>query len=236
MTRLGQILVYANVFISVGLFAWALSLFANRPTYFDRKVGEENVPGQFTQLEGELKRLSEAARTTQSQYAESAYNLKTKEQERAYRAYVLRQLLDDVQKETNPNAVFRTPPRDPQGLIKVLDFRMPDNPPKEYLNLRNQPLRGFGALQRQMTNLQKDERDLLQKIDDAAKKLTALSKEIYDAETKLGLQDEIYKMKAIRNNLSDEGDLLADQIVNWEEQLRTLELRQKQLNDRLAGK
>ena len=47
------------------------------------------------------------------------------------------------------------------------------------------------------------------------------------------MQLEVTKLKVIRDNLKDEKAFVADAQINWEEQLRTLDLRKNQLQIRI---
>jgi hypothetical protein len=235
--NISKALVFANVFISIGLLAWAISIYTNRLTYFDYKDGETAVQGQFTQYAAEVKRLSDGIQAVQAGYVRAMDNLITQEQDRAYRTSVLTALLDEVKKPGVPDALFRVAPRhtepDLRGLIDVFKFN-PQNQFPPRLSLRNQPLKGFGRLQQEMTNLQKDEKDRTAQIAKFREDSNKLSQEIFDPMTNAGVQPEVFKMKTILKNLDDEKDYLADAQVNWEEQLRTLKLRKQQLQARLA--
>lgn len=235
-TKIGKLLVFANVFVSVGLLAWAVSIFTNRLSYFDT-TGENASKGHFSQYTDEIKRLSDGVQLAQNGYVRAMDKLVSFEQERAYRAAILKILLDEVAKPGNPNAEFRVAPRhtDPEqkGLIDVFKYS-PNNPFPAATNLRGQPLKGFGRLQQEMTNLFKDEKDKSEQIRKLREDTNKLSIEIYDDATKSGLQSEVFKMKTIFQNLGDEELFLADAQVNWEEQLRTLKIRKEQLQRRLA--
>lgn len=235
--NISKALVFANVFISIGLLAWAISIYTNRLTYFDYKDGETPVQGQFTQYAAEVKRLSDGIQAVQAGYVRAMDNLITNEQDRAYRTSILNLLLDEVKKPGNPEALFRNAPRhtesETRGLIDVFKYS-PNNLPPPRLNLRNQPLKGFGRLQQEMMNLQKDEKDRTAQIAKYRVDTNKLSLEIFDPTEKTGVQSEVFKMKTIYKNLDDEKDYLADAQVNWEEQLRTLKLRKQQLLARLA--
>ena len=61
-TRLAKVLVFVNLFVGVGLFAWALSLYANRLDYFDRKDADPPVVGRFTLLQDEVKKTAESSK------------------------------------------------------------------------------------------------------------------------------------------------------------------------------
>jgi hypothetical protein len=234
--KIAKVLVFANVFVSIGLLAWAVSIYTNRLSYFDT-TGENASKGQFTQYADEIKRLSDGIQLAQGSYVGAMDRLIGMEQERAFRAAVLKILMDEVAKGGNPNAEFRLAPRhsEPElkGLIDVYKYS-PNNPFPSATNLRGQPLKGFGRLQQEMTNLLKDEKDKTDQIRKLRDDVNKLSKEIYDDATKTGVQSEVFKMKVIYQNLGDEELYLADSQVNWEEQLRTLKIRKDQLTRRLA--
>jgi hypothetical protein len=235
-TKIGKVLVFANVFVSIGLLAWAVSIFTNRLSYFDT-TGESATKGQFSQYTEEIKRLSDGIQLAQGGYVGAMDRLIGMEQERAFRTAVLKILMDEVAKEGQPNAEFRVPPRhtdpDTKGLIDVSKYSTM-NPFPPATNLRGQPLKGFGRLRQEMTNLLKDEKDKTDQIRKLREDTNKLSIEIYDDTNKTGLQSEVFKMKVILQNLGDEELYLADAQVNWEEQLRTLKIRKEQLQRRLA--
>ncbi len=234
--KIAKVLVFANVFVSIGLLAWAVSIYTNRLSYFDT-TGENATKGQFSQYTDEIKRLSDGVQLAQTSYVRAMDGLISLEQERAFRAAILKILMDEVAKPGNPNAEFRVAPRhtEPElkGLIDVFKYS-PNNPFPPATNLRGQPLKGFGRLQQEMTNLLKDEKDKTDQIRKLREDTNKLSIEIFDDATKTGVQSEVFKMKVIFQNLGDEEAYLADAQVNWEEQLRTLKIRKEQLARRLA--
>ncbi|MBX3397302.1 MAG: hypothetical protein KF873_01060 [Gemmataceae bacterium] len=234
--KIAKVLVFANVFVSIGLLAWAVSIYTNRLSYFDT-TGENATKGQFSQYTDEIKRLSDGVQLAQTSYVRAMDGLISLEQERAFRAAILKILMDEVAKPGNPNAEFRVAPRhtEPElkGLIDVFKYS-PNNPFPPATNLRGQPLKGFGRLQQEMTNLLKDEKDKTDQIRKLREDTNKLSIEIFDDATKTGVQSEVFKMKVIFQNLGDEEVYLTDAQVNWEEQLRTLKIRKEQLARRLA--
>lgn len=235
-TKVAKVLVFANVFVSIGLLAWAVSIYTNRLSYFDT-TGEAASKGRFSQYTDEIKRLSDGIQLAQGGYVRAMDSLISLEQERDFRAAVLRILKNEVANAGQPNAEFRVAPRhtEPElkGLIDVYKYS-PNNPFPSATNLRGQPLKGFGRLQQEMTNLLKDEKDKSDQIRKLREDTNKLSKEIFDDTTKTGVQSEVFKMKVILQNLGDEELYLADAQVNWDEQLRTLKIRKEQLARRLA--
>jgi hypothetical protein len=244
ITKIGKVLVLINAFISIGLLAWAISIFTNRLGYFDTTQAEATVPGQFTQYTNELKRLNDGSALAQSIYVGSMVSLVKNEQDRSFRSYVLGQLLDEVKKQGRPNAQFREFPRDTynraaspeyKGLIDVLQWGGPMG--AQFPNrkgLDNSPLEGYGQLLLKMKTMTNEEKDYAEQSEKYLQEALAISKEIYDPATNAGVQPELFKMQNILKNLDDERDFLGDSLDNWEEQLRTLKLRKQQLVTRLA--
>jgi len=223
MTKAGKYLVFANLFVGLGLFAWALSLYANRPAWFDQKDGGDT--GRFTVLKKQIEELSGSVRASQNSYARAAENVRAFEQERDFRANVLNNRLLLVRQANNPNAFFRVQlllndPRFP-GLINVRQ----EGPPLK--GVRNNDLQGLGFLKIQTDNAVRDEKTTLDRIVKARDDLQKLS-----ARTEV-VQVELFKQKDIKANLGEEKTYLADVQVNWDEQLRVLERRKAQLLARL---
>lgn len=249
-TKIGKVLVFANVFLSIGLLAWAVSIYTNRVAYFDSKDGDTNVPGQFAQYTAEIKRLTDGSQLAQGGYQRSMDALVTMEQDRSYRNFFLSLLATEVRNRGNAAAVFRIIDRHPDALLKGLidinkykvivdgagavDLTATLRQFAPAKDLNNKDLSGFGRLAQAMTNLRKEEADKVAQIAKLRKDTNALSLEINNPDTKTGLQPEVFKMKTIFQNLGDEDLFLADAQVNWEEQLRTLKIRKQQLTTRLA--
>ena len=49
------------------------------------------------------------------------------------------------------------------------------------------------------------------------------------------MQVELFAQKRIRDNLGEERQFIGDSQINWDEQLKILERRKKQMEDRLVG-
>lgn len=224
-TRIGKWLVFVNLFLAVGLFAWALSLYANRPDWFDRTDGDVKVEGQLTRLQAEVKRVSDAIKGAQVGYARAARLLDTKEAERMSRYQVLNnRWLAEVRDENNPNAQFRVIPRQPNSVLAEYREQRPLAP---YLGLQGQPLSGLGTLKRKMQDLVRDERAARAAILAARQRLAQASDRVE------AVQAEVFKMKDIRNAQKDQEAFLADAQINWDERLKTLKERESQLLGRL---
>jgi hypothetical protein len=224
MTSLGKVLVYLNLFVAVGLFAWSVSLYANRPDWFDRDLGEGGkAEGQLTKLGAEVKRLTDAATKAQRGYAASAALLAAREAERDYRKAKLDQWLAEVTDDNNRQALFRQLPRVPNS--PLLNVNAPALAPAK--GLSGQDLPGLGTLRRQFDELVRTQRDTAKQIKAARDKSYEVSVQVE------GVQAEVLKQKDIRVNLKDQEAYLADKQIDWDEQLRTLKLREGQLTARL---
>ena len=57
-TKIGKLLVFVNLMASVGLMAWALSLYTNRVDWLDATTAEGKTDGQITLLKKEIDRLT----------------------------------------------------------------------------------------------------------------------------------------------------------------------------------
>jgi chromosome segregation ATPase len=223
MTSLGKFLVFANTFVAVVLFGWAVSLYSNRTDWFDRTIDEVKVDGQITQLQNEVKRLSEMGKTAQQGYAAASARAANEEIVRDYRAYKLNERL---QKVRGSDASVRFVEQKREAGKALIDVQA-DGTVINGLNA--QPLKGLGTLRKEYDDLSRMSADSFKKIDQYRDEYKALSAEI-DL-----VQVEVLRQKIIRDNLADEQDYLFDARINWEEQLRNLEFRKTQLEQRIAS-
>jgi chromosome segregation ATPase len=223
MTTLGKLLVFANTFLAVLLAGWAVSLYVNRVDWFDRTSEEAKIEGQFTQLGTEIKKLSEQVKLSQLAFANAARRAENAELNRDFRKQVLTARLNGVRK-IDDTVKFHEPVREARS--SLLD---PAKLGPTVKNINNEDLRGLGSLQATY-------KDQLEKTLSMQGQILKLRKE-YDTMTDdyEKIQIEIIKQKVIRDNLADEQDYLADSLINWEERLRTLELRKAQLQNRLTA-
>jgi chromosome segregation ATPase len=223
MTSLGKLLVLANTFASVILFGWAVSLYVNRPEWFDRTVGEDKIAGQIPQLQAEVKRLSEIGKSVQTGYAAANDRLLKAEHERDFRAYVLNKRLADIRRVDDQVTFTDQKREDRSALIDVRGTGVVIN------GLNGKKLKGLGALRKEYDDLIRKSTGSTTAILKARGDFSALCKQIDD------VQAEVIRQKIIQENLTDEQDYLFDARIVWEEQLRTLELRRSQLQSRLTA-
>jgi hypothetical protein len=221
MTTLGKLLVYLNTFIAVVLFGWAMSLYSNRVDWFDRTIEDGKVEGQLTQLQADVKRLSDQIRASQTSYAFAAARAAENENIRDYRRYRLDERMKQI-KRVDDQVRFHIQLTLPKSsLINVKD----EGPVVNGLN--GKPLRGLSTLRQTYDKLSDQTIKLGTDIVKARTEYAALSDQV-DL-----VQAEVDRQKVIFENLKDEQDYLSDARINWEQQLRTLDIRRQQLQTRL---
>lgn len=236
MTKFGKWLVFANLFVGVGLFAWAVSLYANGMDYFDRAGSDPKIEGAFTKLKRDVDELNAVVTTNQREYARKAEITRQLENERFRRLSRLTDRLVQARKGDDAKIEFRAPaqlvgpllPGFPElGTAAALIDVQQDG--RQIRSTRDTPLQGLGYLRSQMANAVKEEQLTAGRIREARRKMDALNTEIETS------QNEVFAQKLIRTNLDEQKQFLGDSRVNWDEQLNTLERRKKQLVDRLAA-
>lgn len=226
MTSFGKLLVYLNVFAAMILCGWAVSLYANRVDWFDRTTGEGKVDGELTRLSAEVKRYAEQIKAAQVAYANVAFRLandyeSNSEAVRDLRAARLALRMAEV-KRIDDKVRFREQLREPKSAL--IDFR---NEGPEVNGITGKPLEGLGNLRKKFDELTNKSLNHKAAIRKYRTEYESLDEQVQQ------VQAEVLRQKVIYDNLKDEQDYLADALINWQEQLRTLEIRQKQLQDRL---
>jgi chromosome segregation ATPase len=233
MTNFGKVLVYLNTFAAIVLFGWALSLYTNRLDYFDRTDGETKIEGQLTQLNAEVKRYNELIKGSQVSYAATSERLKYQENVRTFRQEALKKFMAKIQGVDSEVRFLNLNRMDKSALLSFPSSPAADgsfDPLGTIINgLDGKPLRGLGALRKLYGELCQQRRDLQAKILKHREDYAALCK-VVDVN-----QDEVIRNKVMFDNLKDEQEFLNDALINWEEQLRILELRQNQLKVRLEA-
>ncbi|CAN5228451.1 hypothetical protein BH11PLA2_BH11PLA2_21410 [soil metagenome] len=223
MTSLGKLLVLVNTFVAVILFGWAVSLYTNRVDWFDRTTEDGKIEGQITQLQAEVKRYSDMIKGTQVAYANAAKLTAETEQTRDFRNYKLNQRLDNIRRVDDQVKFLEQRRIERSALIDVGN----DGPVINGLN--GQPLKGLGFLRKKYDDLTRESMAKQSAILKYRAEYEALCVQVDT------IQDEVLRQKVIFNNLKDEQEYLADARINWEEQLRTLEIRKTQLQQRLVS-
>ncbi len=224
MTSLGKLLVYLNTFLAVILFGWAVSLYSNRVDWFDRTLADgTKIDGQIPMLQAEIKRYSDQIKATQQAYAAAVDRLDKTELQRDFRNAVLAKRMREI-KTVDAQAKFLEQIRD--GRTALIDVR---NEGATVKGLGGTDLQGLASLSKRYSDLTTQRLAHQKAIDKLRTEYDALSDEI------LQVQAEVLRQKLIFDNLKDEQDYLSDARINWEEQLRTLEIRKSQLLSRLEA-
>jgi len=225
MTRLGKLLVFLNTFFAVILFGWAVSLYTNRVDWFDRTFEDgSKVDGRIPLLQAEVKRYSEQIKATQQAYASGVERLQGYqgvEIDRDFRNKVLANRMSDV-KRIDDKVRFLVQVRQPRSAL--IDVRAAGESVK---SLGGTDLKGLASLNKRFDELSRETLARQASINKLRKDYEALSNEV------LVVQAEVLRQKVIFNNTQDEQDYLSDARINWEERLRTLEIRKSQLQTRL---
>jgi hypothetical protein len=79
MTRFGKALVFINLAFSLLLATWAFSLYANGIDWSNRKAKGDELPGEFTIKEDQLKDLWQGLPPAQSSWLSARQQLRTEE-------------------------------------------------------------------------------------------------------------------------------------------------------------
>lgn len=232
MTTFGKILVYLNTFMAVVLFGWALSLYTNRVDWFDRTLADgTKIDGQLTLLGAEIKRHSEQVKASQGAYVANSERVRYTESVRDFRKGALAAFMKKIQGVDDKVRFLDLNRLEKSALIAFPSTRGTDgnfDPQGTVVNgLDGKPLRGLGNLRKSYGELSQDMLARWARILKYRADYAALCDQI-DI-----VQYEVIRQKAIFDNLKDEQDYLTDARINWEEQLRTLEVRKSQLLIRL---
>lgn len=252
MTAIGKLLVFVNVFLGVGLLAWGVSVYGNRVDYLDQTVDGASVPGKIKEAKAEIDKLTKAVADAQTGYADRRRKLEVAEARRDARqrefarrmtaartGQVRVQLTEDsgaygagvmydIRRE---GPVVTGPDGQPLDGLKVLQDKFADETRRiETLVKGKAPATAdtWQAVRSGTTNL--DQVAALQAdlgINDLRELRLVLSDLIRLDDTALG------KQRAVQSNLGEEAGFLADRRVNVAAELQTLDLRQRQLADRL---
>ena len=249
---LARLLVLVNVFLAVGLLAWALILSSNRLDWVDSKSDTGTVKGEITLLKEEIDRASRGAADLSKSYIDRGRALAAAEtfQRDRKRKYLVR--LDQATKGT-----FQVP-QPLSGNPGFTDLDAKGGPAEKGPLPDGKPLRGVAAVQADIeAELRAADRAVegdakLNEAPEGGLDAALLNDARYaDLSGRLGLRDSrrlqtliadrivtadvaVLKQKDILVNLRDEAKQLGAVRVNWRAQLQDLRDRQGQLGRRLA--
>jgi len=168
MTRVGKLLVFLNLFASVGLATWAVSLSANRLDWVDRQDGEKKVEGDITRLKKEidssLKGIAEVSAVYGQQdraltAAESGTDAQREGRDPRRKAFATRL-------KAAEDGRFAEQVRLPNKVL--IDVSQESRKP--VLGPSGQPLEGVEVYQKKLDDALKDSQTYLKKIADAVQR------------------------------------------------------------------
>jgi hypothetical protein len=247
MTTFGKVLAFVNLVVGVSLLAWAVSVYANRADWLDRKTDGGAAEGEVTRLKKEIDRLQKAVADADQAYGQEMVGLANAETRRYYRKRKLdariqqaRQGTFKVQKAYERDPAY-TNVDDDTGAV-ILD------------PVGKNPLRGVDALVRDF-NDQVRQGELHRRGDKPVEQAewanwpALLGQDrfptlgIDDLRVLHGLlSDQIAaidvaaaKQRDVLANLRNEAEHLTDLRVDWTTRLQSLEDRQRQLENRLRA-
>ena len=226
MTRLGKILVFLNLLASVSLVTWAVSLSANRLDWIDRQDGDRKVEGDITRLKKEIDAALKGITETSAVYGQ------------ADRALTALEIGADPGQEGRDRrrAVFAARLKAAEDgrfaeQLKIagkqlIDVSREGNPVR---GPGGQPLAGVEIFQKRLDDAVRAS----QRSQEQIAKLRTDFKELSDGPDGIrATEKRILDQREILANLTNEAQFLASVQVNWDEELRSLQTRQRQLERR----
>ena len=225
--RIGKLFVFLNLIVALGLVAWAVSLTSNALDWTDTPEGfnkaDENPYADDTnnieRLTGKITKLNEGIKAAQNGLAAKSTLVLNAETDRDARYAALQRRLTDARTGRFRTLVYGRN----SGLLDLT----PNNG-QDVLGIDNKPLAGLDAISRDIEQSVATQVALIKESIALRKQYETLTVEITQ------LDEEIERQKVILANGNVEGKYLADRYTDWEEQVRTLERRAKQLSDRIA--
>lgn len=208
MTFFGKFLVLLNTFAAFALLSWGFSIYSNRVDWSEVRDGDKKLTER-------TKDLNDAMAPAQRDYARLLVATANKETD-------VEKLREQIQKRTAESETGTFYELNKKGTL------IDENPTEKVMGLNNTPLLGVTILQQNLTT-ELDNASLASKqFDDARKEQSTLSDEIVAYNVKAA------RLKLLLKDLREEEIFLADSRVNWDEQLVTLQRRNKQLQAKLA--
>ncbi len=208
MTFFGKFLVLLNTFAAFALLSWGFSIYSNRVDWSEVRDGDKKLTER-------TKDLNDALAPAQRDYARQLSATASKEVE-------VEKLREQVQKLTAESQTGTFYDLNKKGTL------IDENPTDKVLGLNNTPLLGVTILQQNLTTELDNAALASKQFDDARKEHSTLSDEIVAYNVKAA------RLKLLLKDLREEEIFLADSRVNWDEQLVTLQRRNKQLQAKLA--
>jgi hypothetical protein len=230
MTTIGKLLAFVNLLVGVAMVTWSVSLYTQRPGWFDPKpesVGPGQSPASFALLKDEIDSLGRAATGGSANWGAQRNRLEKLEKQRATRlkGYAERINWATNGKPGDPNETgFFAPVYDSAtGLIDLTRTGAAIVGPD------NKPLRGAGKLGKTYT-------EDVDEVVRRAKESTELRTKFASLGTEVaGVELRVLKMGVIRDAVQSELLYLGTFELNVYETRQTVLQRKRQLAGRLAG-
>ena len=225
MTSIGKLLVFANLFLSVTLLSWALSLYANQVPWLNQTTKDgETMKGKLTLLQEELATLSKSIAETSEIYGRRWEDLLAQEAYRQRRSEFYEANLNRARRgDAVGGGVFR----EFQLVGGVGPLINIGEPGRVVNDAYERPLRGLKDIQEEL------DRSL---ADASTYRKTILQHRTDHERTSAVIRDLDLRSAAERTilkNLQDEEKYLSSLQVNWDEELRVLLARKSQLERQL---
>jgi hypothetical protein len=230
MTVIGKVLAFVNLIIGIALVSWSVSLYTQRPAWFDAKpesVSPGHSPQTFAELKDEIDSLGRAATAASAGWGAQRKRLEDLEARRAERLKGYAERLDWARnghpKNTDQAGFFEPVYESATGLTDLTAplgdaIKGPDD----------LPLKGADKLGA----------DLIRDVNEVVKQ-AKVSSAARDEFAKLGgtillTESKLLKMGEIRDSVQAERFYLATFEVNVYETRETVLRRKRQLVGRLA--
>lgn len=243
MTAIGKLLVFLNLFVSVVLISWAVSLYVNRLDWLDGKTEDgKKIPGQISRLKSEIDEETKKIVQATSSYGSREKRLAVLEMEQNYRhnffeVQLTRARKGEVKGEDGPfktrdtlkgGPLLTLLPEKPLRSLSDVDTPgktvtfQPDSTPGKAV-----PLRGTEELSNELQREMDATATAAKDIADLRKQFGTASDEIKEATKRIEAQ------QVILANLVEQEKYLGSAQINWDEELNTVLRRNAQLLRRL---
>ena len=210
MTFFGKFFVLLNTVVAFALLSWGFSIYANRIDWTEVQDGDKKLTER-------TRELNDAMSPAQRDHARQMNATATAESE-------YEKLREVIQKRTAESET---------GIFYDLNKtgQLINDSPKEEDKINGidgKPLLGVTILQQDLVSEVDRVAAASKKFDQYRKDQAGYSGEITNYDIKSA------RLKRLLKDLRDEEIFIADSRINWDEQLVTLQKRNKQLQDKLA--
>lgn len=247
MTSLAKLLVFLNLFLGVGLFAWGLSVYTNRVDYFEKETGAT------TRAKAEIDRLTKVINDGNAAFNRRRTQVTAVETRRDTRQAAYQARLAEAR-----GGRFREQVGIPDAGFGSA-FTDLDQTGKDVTDATGKPLEGYKVLQdkfavevRTIETLIGGKQKLPEEQWQAVRSGTLTLEQLAALQPELGLDDlakmtevltdliklddtALAKARDVQANLAEESAFLADLRVNVGAELQLLQTRERQLSARLQS-